>query len=311
MVLLTIDNLCVGSSGRHGLRDICLDIEVGETVSCFGKSGAGKTLLARAIGGLESPNSGEIAFDDLADGSYADVTVASSRPGYAGELTVNETLWMFAQISGVPRRYRAKRITFLMELLEIDNYRSKRTACAPDGVLRRMEIARALLVDAPLLVFDSLFDTLDADIYEKLWSYLLTLRRDDDRAILVMTASGRIAQACDRVIALHRGRIRFTGRPDDLRRLAGEDMIVLGNTGSIALRKRLQEQFSVTVNEEDGFLSFRVSDGDDTVGSLLGEFGSDIGCVYMKRPTLEDALEVLAEGSKAVLSRHAGERMGG
>jgi len=284
---------------------------VGEIVACFGRSGSGKTLLARAIAGLVPLSSGKVEFDDVADGSFSEASLAFSRPGYAGELTVNENLWLFAQISNVPRKYRAKRITFLMEMLQIDGYRSKRTATAPAGVLNRMEIARALLVDAPMILLDGLLETLDPEIYRKLWGYLLSLRRDDERAVLVMTTSGRIAQACDRVLALHKGRMQFIGRPDDLRRLAGQDMIVLGNIGSPSVRRHLQEQFSVVINEGDGFLSFRVSDGDEVVGSLLGEFGSDLGCVYLKRPSLEDALDVVSGGSEAVLVGQFGQRTGG
>ena len=103
-----------------------------------------------------------------------------------------------------------------------------------------------------------------------------------------------------RLAVIHRGRISFLGRPDDFRRLAGEDVVVLGDVTNPALRNRIQERISVVIQEEEGFLSFRVANGERVVSDLLMEFGSDLGCVYLKRPTLDDALDVLAAGPATV-----------
>jgi hypothetical protein len=69
-------------------------------------------------------------------------------------------------------------------------------------------------------------------------------------------------------------------------------MVVVGDVKNPFIKNRIREQFAVTVSEEDGFLSFRAGSADKIVADLLSEFGADLGCVYLKRPTLEDALEV-------------------
>ncbi len=105
---------------------------------------------------------------------------------------------------------------------------------------------------------------------------------------------------------IYRGRIRFIGRPDDFRRLAGEDLVVLGNVNNPLLRNRIQERLSVLIKEQDGFLSFRVNNGERMVGDLLSEFGTDVSCVYLKRPTLEDALNVLSSDTQGVAANIGG-----
>jgi ABC-type multidrug transport system ATPase subunit len=149
-------------------------------------------------------------------------------------------------------------------------------------------------------VIDGLLDSLDPPIREKLWEHLLWLRRERDKSFVVFTSSASVAELCGRLAVIHKGRMVFVGRPDDFRRLGGEDLIVLGDLTSPALRKRVEERLSVVIKEEEGFLSFRVANGEKMVSDLLAEFGSDVDCVYLKRPTLHDALDVLAANSPAV-----------
>ena len=104
------------------------------------------------------------------------------------------------------------------------------------------------------------------------------------------------------------GKIGFLGRPEDFRRLAGEDVVVLGDMANPLTRSRIAEQLSVVIQEEDGFLSFRVANGERVVGELLSEFGNEMSCVYLKRPTLEDALDVLARGGSSVAAGTGGKK---
>lgn len=300
MPLLSVSNLTQRIGGKCVLWDVNLEIDHGEITGVFGRSDSGKTTLARVIAGLEEPTGGSVLID-LGEGARGDgVSLALSSPAAAPELTVYEHLQLFATLWGVSRKRRVRDIAFLMELLDLRDYRSMRCSRLSSGALRRLEIARTLVADAPLTIIDSLLDTLEPDLREKLWEHIMSLRRNQQKSFLVLTASSRVAEMCTRLAVIHRGRISFLGRPDDFRRLAGEDMVVLGDVTNPALRNRIQERISVVIQEEEGFLSFRVANGERVVTDLLMEFGSDLGCVYLKRPTLDDALDVLAAGPAAV-----------
>lgn len=305
MSLLRIENLGWRCGGNWALWDVCLEVNEGEIVGVFGRSDSGKTSLTRVIAGLEAPTSGTVVVDGLPRSEEPRIRSAFAFENCpsAPELTVYENLAMFAAIYGVPRRERSKRIAFLLEMLGLASVRGRTPVSLSGGARARLEIARALLAEAPLTVIDGLADRLDSAVFEKLWEYLIGQRRKHARSVLITTSSGRIAELCDRIAVLSRGRVEYVGRPDDFRLMAGEDVVVLGEMASPFVRNRIEQKLSVVIREEDGFLSFRVSKGEKVVSDLLAEFGQDIGCVYLKRPKLEDALDALDSGRAAVTAR--------
>lgn len=306
MAQLALKNLSKHGVGTWALWDVTLEVGAGEIVGVFGRSGSGKSMLASILAGLEEPTSGSVGVGEPESIRPFKPSVAFSSPAYAPELTVYENLDMFASACGMPGRRRAKDVSAMIERLKLSEWRSVRACSLSSGVLGRMEIARALLADSPVTVIDSLFDTLDPGVFESLWDYLLDLKRAMGKSFVILTASSKVAEVCGRMAVINAGRIGFLGRPEDFRRLAGEDMVVLGDVGNPLTRSRIQEQLSVVIQEEDGFLSFRVANGERVVGELLSEFGNELSCVYLKRPTLDDALDVLARGGSNIAAGTGG-----
>lgn len=294
MAVLTLENVSRQSAGTWALWDVCLEIELGEILGVLGRSGSGKTTLARILAGLLKPSSGSIKFGNPDD--VRPVAVALSNPACAPELTVYENLDMFASVCGIPGRRRTKEIPAMLQRMQLSDQRAIPAGMLSGGALARMEIARGLMVESPVLVIDSLLDRLEPAIFEAVWDYILDLKRATGRSFVILTGSGKVAETCGRMAVISRGRIAFVGRSEDFRRLAGEDMIVLGEMENPITRNRIEEHLSVVIREEDGYLSFRVAHGERVIGELLSEFGNEISCVYLKRPTLEDALEALAQG---------------
>lgn len=294
MALINLNNLGKRINGKWALWNVDLEVGAGEILGVFGRSDSGKSMLAHILCGIEEPTDGLVVVGD--GESDFKISVALSKPAYAPELTVYENLEMFAALWGVPRRRRPKEIAYLLEMFDLAERRSLRASELSSGALGRMELARALLADSPLLVIDSLLDNLDPGMLERVWEHLLNLRRDELKSAIVFTSNAKVAELCNRIAVLHRGKIGYLGRPDDFRRMGGEDMVVLGDVNSPLVRDRIEERFSVVIREQDGFLSFKVGNGERMVSDLLSEFGSEMSCVYLKRPTLDDALDVLAGG---------------
>lgn len=290
MPLLSVKNLSLRNGSRWLLRDVNLELDSGGALSVFGPAGSGKSLLAGVLAGLIQPYKGDIVVAS-SDGKV-EISAAMQDFGLADELTVYENLMFFAQMAGLPGRLRSKKVSFLVEMLRLGNVRNDRASEISGNTAVRIEIARALIKDSAVYCIDGLLDTLSPETLEHLWDYLLELRRDNGAGLVVMTGSGRIAQMCSQTAVLVNGNIGFFGETEEFRRMAGEDMVVIGNIGSPLVRNRIKEQFAVMVSEEEGFLSFRVANSDKVVADILNEYGSDVGCVYLKRPTLDDALEV-------------------
>lgn len=305
MAVLELQNVSKRIGDSWALWDVCLEIGSSEVIGILGRSGSGKTTLARVLAGLQKLTSGSMVIDS--SGSEKSVAVAFSSPVYAPELTVYENLDMFGVACGIPAKRRTKEIPAMLQRLHLSEHRSTLASSLPSGALAKMEIARGLLIDSGVLVIDSLMDMLDSATFESVWDYILDLKRVMGRSFVILTRSGKVAEICGRMAVLSRGRIAFLGRPDDFRRLAGEDMIVLGDIENPVIMNRIQEHLSVVIREEDGFLSFRVANGERVIGDLLSEFGNEMSCVYLKRPTLEDALDALAQSGGHVTA-NVGEK---
>lgn len=301
MALLKLENLGKRINRKWTLWDVNLEINPGEILGVFGRSESGKSMLGRIVAGIDEQTSGSISFRDPEIGTFIP-SIALSTPAYAPEFSVYENLEMFACLWGIPGKKRANQISFLLELLKLSEHRDAKPGDLSTGTIKRMELARALLADSPLLIIDGLFDSMDQNILDKLWDYMLAMRRDENKSVMILTASNKIAEMCEKIAVMHRGSVGFVGRPNEFRRMAGEDMVVLGDVGSPLIKKNIQEQFALVVREEDGFLSFRVSNGERVIGDLLAEFGSELSCVYLKRPTLDDALDAMSADTYTVFA---------
>ncbi len=296
MALLKIENLGRRVDGRWILWDVNLEVGESEIIGVLGRSESGKSALARIIAGLDQPTSGMTTLSDTG----VVPSLATVNPALAPELTAFENLTMFAALWDVPSGKRVNEVARLLEMLRLDDCRGKPCAQLSSGAATRVGIARALIGGSPLILLDGVLDNLDSDVLERLWEHLLKLRRETRGSVVVLTSSGKVAEVCGRIAVISSGKIGFLGRPDDFRRLAGDDMVVLGELNSPLVRTKVQKRFSVMISEEDGFLSFRVAKGEKVVSDLMAEFGSELGCVYLKRPRLEDALDILDGGGGIV-----------
>ncbi|MDH7602557.1 MAG: ABC transporter ATP-binding protein [Armatimonadota bacterium] len=312
MPLIALNNVSVRLGGSWVLWDLALEVNASDLLAVFGRSGCGKTVLTELLAGLTKPTKGSVEWGEVDEGVASTnslpsaakgrslVAAAFEGPAVANELTVYENLHFFASLSGIARRQRSRRIAYLLELLDLGSRRNARPPELSTGELKRVEIARVLLAGCRVTVIDSLLDFLERSLLERLWEHILSERREKGKTFLITTRSSRIAGLCPRLAVMQRGQIAFVGCPEDFRKLGGEDVIVMSELANPAVRERIAKQLSVVIKEEEGFLSFRVSNGEKAISSLLAEFGSDIGCVYLRRPTLDDALDVLERGAQSV-----------
>jgi len=312
MSLVTLNGVSLRTGGKWLLWDIGLSIEPGDLLALFGRCGAGKSTLAKVLAGYLKPTRGSIDWSlsensDIGRSSRLSqkqqrVGFGFQNPAFAPELTIYENLCFFASLSGLRGHVRSKRVAYLLELVGLASRRNDKPLDLSAGELKRAEIARLFLSESQVTIIDALLDSLERPVLEKVWEHILAQRRDVGRTFVVSTACSHVATLCPRIAVMHRGRIAFVGRPEDFRKLGGEDMLVLTELCSPDLRARIAERLSVVIKEEEGFLSFRVANGEQAISSLLAEFGSEIGCVYLRRPTLDDALDVLERGPDNVVT---------
>lgn len=221
MTLLKLEHVSKRSRGgvRDTLDDVSLAIDKGEMVTVWGERRSGRSTLLRVAAGIETPDAGVVMFagqdltdrgsEKLGDGiSYCRTVFRASAGQHLVDLLAATQL-----ARGIPRSAAQSRAWKALERVGAKEY-ATRTAEELNGEeIVRTAIARALASEPRLLVIDE--PTIGVDLIAR--DGILTLLRsiaDDGIAILTSTGEGTGFLGADRVLALHKGKLRGEIRPE-------------------------------------------------------------------------------------------------
>jgi sodium transport system ATP-binding protein len=192
----------------------------------LGPNGAGKTTTLRILAALLAPTAGRAAITgiDVATSpreAQKHVGFLTGTAGLYGRLTGQEALAYFGALHGMQRGGIARRIAELTERLDLGGTLDRRCEVLSAGQRQRISVARALLHDPEVLIFDEPTAGLDVLASRFLRDYI---RAERDRGKAVVFSTHYLAEAellCDRVGLLHRGSLLCEGTPPELRARAG------------------------------------------------------------------------------------------
>ena len=217
--------------GPHAAVDqVDLRIEPGETFGLLGPNGAGKTTTIRMLVTLLKPAGGRITVFGVH--TTAQPMLVRRMIGYVpqllsadGTLTGRENVQLFARLFDVPRKQRAGRVDGALAAMGLADAAHRRTATYSGGMIRRLELAQALVNAPRLLVLDEPTVGLDPIARTDVWDYITRLRDEYGMTVLMTTHYTDEADAyCDRLALMHLGHIRATGTPGDLKASLGQDV---------------------------------------------------------------------------------------
>lgn len=200
----------------------------GEILGVLGPNGAGKTTLLRMLGSLMEPTCGEILIRDHADCIIKNKEERKKHIGYLsentklyGRFTVRELLTVFGELYGFSREKIEKQIEEICELLQMQDFIDNRIEKLSTGQKQRTSIARCLLPDPDIYIFDE--PTLGLDIISsKAIIDFMKQERERGKSVLYSTHYMEEADAlCDRIIMIDKGRIIAEGTPEQLRKETG------------------------------------------------------------------------------------------
>ena len=206
---------------------LSLSVETGEVFALLGPNGAGKTTTIRVITTLLSPDSGSatVLGLDVKRGSMGVRSIMGYVPqqlSIDGGLTGWENVWLFARLFDVPRQQRPARIREVLNAVGLLNDSQRLAKTYSGGMVRRLELAQALVNRPQLLVLDEPTIGLDPLGREAVWERVLALREEMGVTVLFTTHYMEEAdQVCDRLALMHAGKIRALGNPQDLKAQLG------------------------------------------------------------------------------------------
>lgn len=200
-----------------------LSVRPGEVFGLLGPNGAGKTTAIRCITTLLPVPAGMVrVFGHDASRERMAVRrllgyVPQQLSADAG-LTGRENVALFARVFDVARRERAARVSQALEAVGLADAAGRLAKTYSGGMIRRLELAQALVSAPRLLMLDEPTIGLDPIARTSVWEHINAVRAATGMTVLVTTHyMDEADQYCDRVALMHHGRIRALGTPDELR----------------------------------------------------------------------------------------------
>ncbi|MEM8675995.1 MAG: ABC transporter ATP-binding protein [Cyanobacteria bacterium P01_G01_bin.67] len=217
----------MGEVSVRALRNVSLDLQIGELVVLLGASGSGKSTLLNILGGLDVPTTGEVIFGDRDLTQAGDRILTNFRRECVGfvfqfynlipSLTAKENVALVTEIADHPMRPREA-----LGLVGLDHRLDHFPAQLSGGEQQRVAIARAIAKRPQVLLCDEPTGALDFQTGKLVLEVLERVNRELGTTIAVITHNAGIAAMADRVITMRSGEI--VGIQENETRISPEDL---------------------------------------------------------------------------------------
>jgi putative ABC transport system ATP-binding protein len=199
------------------LRDVHLDIEVGDFVSLMGPSGTGKSTLLNVVAGIDKVDSGSIVVDGVEITRLTRAQLADWRAAHLGYifqthnlipvLTAYENVELPALLLPMTAAERRKRVEIALEAVGLMDRANHYPRQLSGGQEQRAGIARAIVTNPTIVVADEPTGSLDAKSSEQIQVLLKRLNRELGMTMLLVTHDERVASLATRQLRLDDGRV--------------------------------------------------------------------------------------------------------
>lgn len=297
------------------LEGLDLTVTRGQILGFIGPNGAGKTTTIKILVGLARPTSGtaRIAGADCDREAAKIKRLVGYMPdgfGSYDNMRVREYLDFFGAAFGIRRRERVRRIAEVLEITNSGYMQDRYVESLSHGMQQRVGIARTLLHDPQVLIFDEPANGLDPQARIEMRDLLLRLAAGGKTLIVTSHILPELSRICDQVAIITQGRLRASGSLAEIMRGLNQRRTVevqLPSADEIpaaeaALRQRLDASAEVTAAAAEAMVRFQSTLTDaDLSGLLAGLVGSGVRVSQFRelQTDLEDAF-------MSVLKRHDG-----
>ncbi len=284
---------------NKAVDSISFAVQEGEIFGLLGPNGAGKTTTIKMVTGLTTPTSGSITvFGSDASKSTEEVR---KMVGYVpqsisvdADLTAYENLLIFAKLFEVSKKERDKRITFALDYMGLADRANDLVKRFSGGMMRRLEVAQALVNQPKMLILDEPSIGLDPSSKMQMWKYLRQLNEDFGTTILLTTHDMSEADdLCDRIAIMSSGKIAVIGSPVELKESVGRETltIILSKTRSSDGIPQLSEDLGVVISKDSEEVKILTRNGERAIPRILERFkdaGLNVASVSLSKITLDD-----------------------
>lgn len=233
MNAITIRNLTRHFGRLEAVENLSLQIPAGSLFGLIGPNGAGKTTTLRMLAGLLEPTSGEIRINELPIRKYWreiqwQIGFMPDDFGVYEDLLVWEYLDFFARCYKLSAQRRRQSIEELLELVDLGEKRNAYVHTLSRGMRQRLCLAHALIHDPQVLLLDEPASGLDPRARVEMRELLRELRSMGKTILLSSHILTELAELCDSIAILERGRLVISGPLEEIyRQVAGNRLLRL------------------------------------------------------------------------------------
>jgi ABC-2 type transport system ATP-binding protein len=275
--MLQLDGLVRHFDGVRAVDGVSFSVDRGKVLGFIGPNGAGKTTTMRILATLETPQRGDarIAGYSVMDRPEEVRRITGFMPDYAGvyaNTTVTEYLDFFARAYDIRGAARHRAVENIIEFMGIGELRDRYVEGLSKGLKQRVALGRAIIHDPQLLILDEPAANLDPRARIEFRTLIRELAADGKTILLSSHILTELAEMCDVVAVIEKGRILATGTVQDIlegvrRRRILSVRLALPHDG--VERFLLEQPGVLNVHEVNGRLQFEFTGGDEDQVSLL------------------------------------------
>jgi ABC-2 type transport system ATP-binding protein len=296
--------------GKVAVEDLNLKVEQGEVFGLLGPNGAGKTTTIRMLACLIKQTSGtafvngfEINKEVESQKIRGIVGVLPESPGLYESLSANKNLDFFAQLYGVPKDRREKRIEELLKMLDLWDRREEPIATYSKGMKQKIAIARAFVHDPQVVFLDEPTAGLDPQASLTVREFLVALKKEGRTVFINSHHLDEVERLCDRIAVMNRTALAI-GSPKELtRRYWGRTTVIelaSPDTSYVDIVRGLE--FASNVRVDDGRILVDLDDPETrnpVIVERLARAGAKIEYVTELKRSLEDVyMKLIGGGSR-------------
>ncbi|SEK19676.1 ABC-2 type transport system ATP-binding protein [Carnobacterium iners] len=273
--------------------DVSFSVKEGSIFAFLGPNGAGKSTTINTLVTMMEKTSGTLIIDGKDVSTEKDevrkaIGVVFQTQTLDEKMTVTENLNMHCVFYGVPKNEVKDRIHFVLDLVDLLDWKDKSVSNLSGGMKRRVEIARALLHYPKVLFLDEPTSGLDPQTRNKMWEYITRLQKEKNITIFLTTHYMDEAEICDHVAIMDNGKIMVDDTPANLKRLYTKDKATVQVENPALFEETLiKENFSFKKEKN----IFHIVVGIDDIQQfldLIQVFKNEVKDLEIKKGTLND-----------------------
>ncbi|QGQ45814.1 ABC transporter ATP-binding protein [Metabacillus sediminilitoris] len=303
--VLEIKNVKKGFKGNEVLNDVNITVKQGSIYALLGANGAGKSTLLKIVTGLLNSDGGMVTIHDInvADNPMAVqrlFSFSSQNTTVDGVLTGYENLHLIAKLR---HEHNPKKVAeSLLDKFDLTEAKDKAASTYSGGMRRRLDLAMSLVGNPEFIFLDEPTTGLDPKSRQDLWDTIKEMKSQGKTIFLTTQYLEEADYLADQIGFLREGKIVASGTPDEMKRIAGSDKLLLvfyrNQDADKALK--LLESYS-PVKKEDCEISIDLTDEITTSLNVLNALiteNIELKTFKMITPTLDDVFITLTKGRK-------------